>query len=890
MKKLLLCGHVFVLTLVLCSTAAAQGFKLQERWRISPGNTNYPFITSQGGANGDGGTDNLERGIAYNALSNHLLVVSRTNSQVPVRGIFILDAATGANTGPLGGNGLPTPASLDVSAVSGGTIWLIKIRVAEDGAIYAMNFGTVSATTTITIYRWSDENPITPSTIAFAGDPANGAMNLQWGYNFDIRGAGTDTQILLASTSLTATNAAVLTTTDGLTFTSTFLTATNAAPGTMAVHGSVAWGEGDTFWAKAVNNALLQLSFDTNSGTAAVIHEYSITNFPASISQIDIDVQNKWLAGLDLTPGIGRTAVTPGRPSALRLYNAANPANSPIFLSSSNMLSFTNNPFVAGSVDFGSNVVFTLSTQNGMMAFDIVPSSDPVAPYLIKQPAPQYVTAGSNATFTAYADGSGPISYQWRFNRTGASGGAGPIPGATSSVYSIPAAQPSDQGFYSVMVSNAGGSETSLEIPLFIYPESGHSILTLLWNIPPASPTWWTLDTSNFGTQLLQRNIAYNANELSDHVYVINRSSTTLASALVTINVLDSTTGADLHQLDTTGILTNGSIALLQMGVADDGAIYAANQVNTSGTGVNAIYRLYRWENSAPGTPSVAIFSGRLLPAPDTTRWGDTMHVRGSGIDTQIILDNNQGTRMAILTPTNSDLNLPWIATSVTNLYGPGVLNANGNIGRSLQFGTSNTFWQKRKHDRLLNSTYDLGNFTGTTASGYNLLPVTIGPVGIDESRNLLAGINFCPFTYAATFSTFGLGPVPDTLALYDIADPANPVPLGQYDFPTNSRPNVSFVGQVVFSGNRVYTLDANNGILAFEIVPSATPTLDIARTNGNVLITWTNLAYGYTLESTPSLSPNNWTPVGQPVVNSGGRFRVTDSASASSEFYRLRQ
>jgi hypothetical protein len=78
-----------------------------------------------------------------------------------------------------------------------------------------------------------------------------------------------------------------------------------------------------------------------------------------------------------------------------------------------------------------------------------------VAPAIGTQPAAVGVTAGSPATFTVVATGSGPLAYQWR--RNGAD-----ITGATGASYTLAAPALADNGaLFSVRVSNAGGDVIS---------------------------------------------------------------------------------------------------------------------------------------------------------------------------------------------------------------------------------------------------------------------------------------------------------------------------------------------------------------------------------------------------------------------------------------------
>jgi hypothetical protein len=81
------------------------------------------------------------------------------------------------------------------------------------------------------------------------------------------------------------------------------------------------------------------------------------------------------------------------------------------------------------------------------------------APQIVTQPSAQFVSVGGSTTFSITASGSSGLSYQWNFN-----GGA--ISGATGSSYTISNAQASDQGSYSVTVTDADGSTTSNAVNL----------------------------------------------------------------------------------------------------------------------------------------------------------------------------------------------------------------------------------------------------------------------------------------------------------------------------------------------------------------------------------------------------------------------------------------
>ncbi len=107
--------------------------------------------------------------------------------------------------------------------------------------------------------------------------------------------------------------------------------------------------------------------------------------------------------------------------------------------------------------------VYIADTDN-----DTIRSGVPSAPSIGTPPFSQSATVGSMVTFSVNARSVTAVSYQWSFN-------GAPIPGATSSSYTTHPLQLSDQGLYSVAVSNGSAesfasaslSETFAHDPLF---------------------------------------------------------------------------------------------------------------------------------------------------------------------------------------------------------------------------------------------------------------------------------------------------------------------------------------------------------------------------------------------------------------------------------------
>ena len=97
------------------------------------------------------------------------------------------------------------------------------------------------------------------------------------------------------------------------------------------------------------------------------------------------------------------------------------------------------------------------------------------APSILGQPATQTLVEGESVVLSVVANGTAPFFYQWKKNDV-------PIPGATASSLAINAAQLTDAGAYSVVVSNAFGNVTSLTATLVITASAYWPIRAVLRN------------------------------------------------------------------------------------------------------------------------------------------------------------------------------------------------------------------------------------------------------------------------------------------------------------------------------------------------------------------------------------------------------------------------
>ncbi|HKS37120.1 MAG TPA: LamG-like jellyroll fold domain-containing protein [Verrucomicrobiae bacterium] len=316
---------------------------LQPLWALLPGER--PYLT---GWNTSAALRDLERGMAYNPVTGHLLIGARTDSPT-IKGIYIVDAQTGAHIGELSG----------ASAVTGGTIVLTRVVVADDGAIYACNFGTLSDANPLKIYRWASETAAAP-TLAYEGNPVSGiAGNQQWGKNMIARRSGANTQILMD------TRTAILglfTTSDGENFTPTIIQSDAFDDATVGL----AWGEGETFWGKNANESLYQWDLDAVSQTATMKRAYP--DFPGdTFMNFSFSEDRRYLAGLKIQTG----------PDAVELYDVSNLTNQPVLLDSALFTPDNDHTVNYGNVLVVSNRVFALNPNNGVAAFTIVPGPGP---------------------------------------------------------------------------------------------------------------------------------------------------------------------------------------------------------------------------------------------------------------------------------------------------------------------------------------------------------------------------------------------------------------------------------------------------------------------------------------------------------------------------------
>ena len=403
------------------SLAFTTGSQAAVLWQLSPGDR--PYLT----------TNDAQRGLTYNPVNDHLLVVNRLGNSAA--DIHVLDANTGVDL-----------HQLDTTAVSSapGFFKLNMIGAADDGVIYSANV-TIEASTVHTntvIHRWANDSPNTPSTMAYGGFDDLYSQAGRLGDTLDVRGAGADTQILMGSQQRSVV--VVFTTSDGLTFTPTVMPVTGV-PVNFS-HRGIAFGPGNTVWAKNAFGHFFLIEFDLESQSTRRLQTHFVSaNSPEF-----------FLTGISVDPVWQRLAGITARslPFELRAYDIADVTDPPVLRTSAPFSTANTNLFQVGSTDFGGARIYGLNAGNGIVA---VATEAP--PVIQAHPQSQVVMVGGNVTFAVRATGSPALNYQWLFNSL-------PIPGATGSSFTITNAQLRDGGGYSVIVSNILGVEVSNEAQL----------------------------------------------------------------------------------------------------------------------------------------------------------------------------------------------------------------------------------------------------------------------------------------------------------------------------------------------------------------------------------------------------------------------------------------
>lgn len=301
-------------------------------------------------------TSDTQRGLAYNPSGDHLLLLNRTPvTGLPTPSVVVLNAVTGAEI--LENDVVRTLKLTDefeTPIVSGGTFVLNMIDCAADGAVFASNLAEGTTAGAFTLYRWADDGAATAPTVAYG--PADLFSSDRAGDGMKVRGSGTSTEILVGARN--QEKFAILSTTDGVTFTPTVYEITGIGASAFFMTD---FGAGNTIWAKTFGGKLVNIAYNPATGTATVEHTFTTAQFAAGVGPLAVDPVRNLLGGVN----------TNQTPDNLRLYNIADLTLPPVLLDLQFFPSDNPNLNQTGSADFGGGRLYALDTNNGIIAMNV---------------------------------------------------------------------------------------------------------------------------------------------------------------------------------------------------------------------------------------------------------------------------------------------------------------------------------------------------------------------------------------------------------------------------------------------------------------------------------------------------------------------------------------
>lgn len=298
------------------------------------------------------GTGNLERGMAYNKVTNSVYVVTRNSAGT---GVKIVDGTTGAlkSTAGDGSGNLFAPTG----GFTGGTFVANMIGVSDDGQIFVGNlYGPQTPTPgNFRIYRWSSEND--SAAVGF-----NVAVNSRIGDSLDVTGTGNNVSIIAGGTN---TNGYLSASWNGTTI-----------AGSQVALANQSFRIANTFTGAAAGNVLLskQTSNPLNSLTPPGTTLTSLGNLSsageAAMDYVEIN-------------GVGYLAVLDMNNSNVRVYDITTNPGTPTLVGTALTTTsgtLTGNGNATGQVKWGnvtgtSATLYAMSTNQGIqaMTFESVP-------------------------------------------------------------------------------------------------------------------------------------------------------------------------------------------------------------------------------------------------------------------------------------------------------------------------------------------------------------------------------------------------------------------------------------------------------------------------------------------------------------------------------------
>src|ERR1043166_3267749 len=379
-------------------------------WSLSPGSR--PYLTS------DSSSGAQEAGLGYNPVTSHLVLGSISNSTT-LRGFFILDALTGNDLGQLkltNSSGVNIFAPLPSLTVNPG----YSVGVADDGVIYAATKKGLSVQI-LNIYRWASETGVV--SVAFSDSSSKFAFPM--GFDFRVRGAGTNTQIIMGAGNGSSSQVVLFTTANGSNFTATTIGPVTGVANDL--YGGIAFGTNNTFYAEGSPGTVLrQVGYDPVAKAGSALAAYNWIAPAGSLGPLGVDLVNGRVIGL-------ASSTVGGNAHTVNLYDlnslSTSAENYPV--DSSYVPTTYANPSGSGSVVFtpDGSLAFVLDTENGILAYELAVKSAARPKLTIASTGTHVTLTWTDATFGLQASPTAKGTYT---NVTGAVSGYSPLIGRGS--------------------------------------------------------------------------------------------------------------------------------------------------------------------------------------------------------------------------------------------------------------------------------------------------------------------------------------------------------------------------------------------------------------------------------------------------------------------------
>jgi hypothetical protein len=339
-------------------------------------------------------TGRFNRGLAYNPVTQNLVLVSRTNTSITSgnsNNIVILNGTTGVVTG-----------TLNPSGITGATFPINMAGVGDDGRIYVANLqaGATGTSTTnlFKVYQWENETTLNAPSLAFqvavpfsqSGTNTNFVTGWRFGDSFAVRGSGTSTKFVVAGGSSGSSSGFInnsnfmLGNLDGSNFNTIYRTISATNSTSLTNNGyrlGITWVDDDTIIGLAGGPALLTDFVTTGSGqttsnatVAAGIVTGTNTSFGGNTNLRVIDYIS--MGGKQYAASV---VAAFGNQNRVEVYDISS-GTSAVLVSSLNLATEANtNSDGTGSIAFARNQVtlqdgfysvplYVLNTNNGIQA------------------------------------------------------------------------------------------------------------------------------------------------------------------------------------------------------------------------------------------------------------------------------------------------------------------------------------------------------------------------------------------------------------------------------------------------------------------------------------------------------------------------------------------